>query len=209
MRVLSNKARKIPRKALRATLSMVLAIVGAIVALSGAGMAHASTADATTAQEPTGRIVYFKMHSVGFDARVAAAHGYEVRTGANGKQYSVPKGASASATPFNNVTGDCGESWVFESGIGNSSVQLDTGYAVYTNVVSRQWRVILDDNGGESTKNYSGGATGAYWAVLPIIRGLTKGPGYAHIRSNGSNFAILTDGNVCYSGGPSASTTIY
>jgi hypothetical protein len=149
------------------------------------------------------------MHSIGFDASVAAAHGYEIRTGPDGKQYSVRKGASAYASPFGVVSGNCGTSWVWEDGIGNSSVSLDTGYNVYTAVVSRQWRVVLDDNGGESTQNFSGGATSAYWDDPRTVRGLTRGPASAHIRSNGSNFAILDDGNVCYSGGPSDSTTIY
>jgi len=150
------------------------------------------------------------MHSVGFDASVAAAHGYEIRTGPNGKQYSVPKGSPrATVSPFSNITGNCGESWVFEDGIGNASVSLDTGYAVYTAVVARQWRVVLSDNGGQSTQNFSGGGTGAYSAWIKTIGGLTRGPGSAVIRSNGSNFAILRDGNVCFSGGPSDSTTIY
>jgi hypothetical protein len=174
------------------------------------GTVHASTLGATDAQASTRHRVYFEMHSVGFDAGVAAAHGYEIRTSPDGKQYSVPKGSpSGAVSPFNNVTGNCGESWVFEDGIGNASVSLDTGYAVYTAVVARQWRVVLDDNGGESTQNFSGGGTGAYSAWIKTIRGLTRGPGFAFVRSDGSNFAILKDGNVCFSGGPSDSTTIY
>ncbi|MEV7042320.1 hypothetical protein [Amycolatopsis sp. NPDC051061] len=185
------------------------AAIGAAVALSTAGVAYASTPDVAGAQAPATHRVHSTMRSVGFDAEVAAAHGYEVRTAPGGQQYSVPKGTAAgNVGVFNIVTGKCGSSWVYVSGIGNAQVQLDTGFSVYANVVSRQWRVGLSDNGGTSTQNFSGGATGAISAWTRIVGGLTRGPGSAFIRSNGSNFAILTDGNVCYSAGPSDSTTI-
>jgi hypothetical protein len=185
----------------------LMAKAAVIVAVAGLGvLGSVSTASAET---HTGRLVYTAMHSAGFDANVAAAHGYEIRTTADGKQYSVLKGAADNVTPFNVVTGDCGRSWVWEDGVGSARVLLDTGFNVYTSTVGRQWNVILDDNGGTSTQGFSGGATGAYWDSSRTVGGLTRGPGYAHINSNGSNFAILSDGNVCYSGGPSDSTTIY
>ena len=190
-----------------ARLWSLVSKAAALVAVAALGvLGSMSTAMAATHTE---HLVYTTMHSVGFDASVAAAHGYEIRTTSDGKQYSVPRGAPAAVAPHNVVSGDCGRSWVWEDGIGNAAVSLDTGFNVYTATVGRQWNVILDDNGGTSTQGFSGGPTGAYWDSSRTVGGLTRGPGYAHINSNGSNFAILIDGNVCYSGGPSDSTTIY
>jgi hypothetical protein len=111
------------------SLASKAAVLVAAVALGVLG--SMSTAAAAT---HTGHRVYTTMHSVGFDASVAAAHGYEIRTTPDSKQYSVPKGASAVVTPHNVVGGDCGTSWVWEDGIGNLSVSLDTGFNVYTGV---------------------------------------------------------------------------
>lgn len=58
------------------------------------------------------------MHVVGFDATVAKAHGYQVRTSADGRQYSVRIGMAAAVSPDNQVGGNCGFSYVYEYGIG-------------------------------------------------------------------------------------------
>ncbi|WP_143267985.1 hypothetical protein [Amycolatopsis alba] len=155
------------------------------------------------------RVVEGEMHIGRFDAAVAEAHGYEIRTSPDGTQYSVRKGAPADAVPMNEVDGTCGRSWVWEDGIGNASVVLRTGFHVRRDVVARSWRVQLNDDGGTSTQQFSGGSSGPYWEEIRVVPGLTRGTGYAVVRSNGSNFAILTDGAVCFSGGPSAKTTIY
>ncbi|WP_406639179.1 hypothetical protein [Amycolatopsis sp. WGS_07] len=145
-----------------------------------------------------------------FDATVAAAHGYEIRTNPDGTQYSVRKGAQAGLPPANVVTGDCGRSWVWEDGIGHLRVRLSTGFFVRLPTVSRSWDVTLDDNGGESTQPFSSGfPSDRFWNEDRTVPGLTAGPGYAVVRGGGANFAILVDGAVCYSGGPSASTTIF
>ncbi|WP_406635007.1 hypothetical protein [Amycolatopsis sp. WGS_07] len=180
---------------LTAFSAVVLGAVGSLAAAAPAGAAP--------------HRVETVMHIGRFDAAVAAAHGYEIRTYPNGTQYSVPKGAPAGLAPHNVVTGDCGRSWVWEDGIGNASVHLDTGFNVRTAVIGRSWTVTLDDNGGESTQGFSGGPSGAYWDEGRNVGGLTRGPGYAVVKGGGGNFAILIDGGVCYSGGPSASTTIY
>src|SRR5437763_5702389 len=149
------------------------------------------------------------MYIGGFDAAVAAAHGYEIRMMPDGRQYSVRKGAPAGFAPHNVVPGDCGRSWVWEDGIGNASVHLDTGFNVRDAVWARSWDVTLDDRGGESSQPFSGGSSGPYWEEGRNVGGLTRGPGSAVVKGGGGNFAILVDGGVCYSGGPSASTTIY
>ncbi|SEC43327.1 hypothetical protein SAMN04489729_1562 [Amycolatopsis lurida] len=181
------------------------AVCSTVVAAAGLGVAGAAPAGAAGST----RVVEGEMHIGRFDAAVAEAHGYEIRTRSDGTQYSVRKGAPADALPMNVVEGNCGRSWVWEDGIGNASVRLNTGFHVRNAVAARSWRVQLDDNGGTSTQPFSGGASGAYWDETRIVPGLTRGPGYAVVRSDGSNFAILTDGAVCFSGGPSASTIIY
>ena len=178
--------------------------------LGAVGLAVLGTGAPAGAAAPTApRRVEGAMHIGRFDAAVAAAHGYEIRSYPDGTQYSVPRGATAGFAPANVVTGDCGRSWVWEDGIGNASVHLDTGFNVRLPVVGRSWDVTLDDNGGESTQPFSGGPSGSYWDEGRNVGGLTRGPGYAVVKGGGANFAILIDGGVCYSGGPSAGTTIY
>lgn len=186
------------------------AMIGAVLTLLVAGAAPASASGAehnstTTFQQ---RIVV-PMKSAGFDAKVAAANGYEIRKTRSGQQYSVRKGTPrGSEALFDIVNGTCGTSWVFVSGIGNAKVQMETGYSVLMNVLSRSWRVVLVDNGGASTHSFSGGATGAVAGWTKEVSGLTRGDAFAVINNNGSNFAVLANGRICRSGGPSDRTII-
>ena len=175
--------------------------------VAGAAPASASAAehDSITFQQ---RIV-IPMKSAGFDAKVATANGYEIRTTGSGQQYSVPKGTPrGSEALFDIVNGTCGTSWVFISGIGNAKVQMETGYSVLMNVLSRAWRVVLVDNGGSSTHSFSGGATGAVADWTKVVSGLTRGDAFAVMNNNGTNIAILANGRICRSGGPSDRTII-
>jgi hypothetical protein len=177
----------------------------AVTITSAAASAGAATAphSATVVHEITAA-----MHVVGFNKKVAAEHGYVIRTAPDGRQYSVKKGSPVTVSPANVVTGPCGYSYIYEYGIGNRAIELYTGFSVILPEVGGSWRVRLSDRGGTSFKGYgvSPSANGI-WQIDRVIGGLTRGPAQATVVS-GSSFAILDNGEVCTSGGPTDFTTI-
>jgi hypothetical protein len=179
------------------------AVVLTSVAASAATSAPRTPVTSSTAVTATA------MHVTGFDASVAAAHGYVIRTAADGKQYSAKQGAAApAATPENVVGGNCGYSYVYEYGIGNRAIELYTGFSVIAPEVGGHWQVRLHDRGGTSFRNYNVQPSGnGIWQIDQVIGGLTRGPAQA-IVSSAASFTILDNGAVCYSGGPSDTTTI-
>jgi hypothetical protein len=78
------------------------------------------------------------MQVVGFDRKVAAAHGYEIRADGSGKEYSVKAGAPADAQPLNTLPGVCGTSMVQVTPIGNRQALIQTGFDVHTTDVARR-----------------------------------------------------------------------
>ncbi len=68
-----------------------IAIIAATVA--SASVAQAGSASAATNAVPRAVKVVIPMHITGFDAAVARAHGYVIRTGPGGRQYSVKAAA--------------------------------------------------------------------------------------------------------------------
>lgn len=187
-----------------AAVAVLLAAVGAAVSIPAQASA-ASVASAPTPQLL--RSIATPMHVGGFDPAVARAHGYEVRTSPDGTQYPVKSGSSATVTPDNVVSGDCGFSYVYEYGIGNRAVELYTGYSVVSSVYQWYWQVRLDDRGGSSYRNWEGGANNGIWQVDQVVGGLTRGGARATVISYNS-VAFLDNGWICYSGGPFATTTI-
>lgn len=187
-----------------AAVAVLLAAVGAAVSIPAQASA-ASVASAPTPQLL--RSIATPMHVGGFDPAVARAHGYEVRTSPDGTQYPVKSGSSATVTPDNVVSGDCGFSYVYEYGIGNRAVELYTGYSVVSSVYQWYWQVRLDDRGGSSYRNWAGGANNGIWQVDQVVGGLTRGGARATVISYNS-VAFLDNGWICYSGGPFATTTI-
>jgi hypothetical protein len=156
-------------------------------------------------------VVKVGMHVVGFNAKIAAAHGYVIRRAADGQEYAVKKGIRPADNPV--VSGNCGVSYVYEYGIGNSAVELYTGYSVeydgVTAVIESGWRVQLDDRGGTSYKSWNPAGTPAngIWQVDLVVGRLTKGGARATVNP-GNSFVILANGAYCSSGGPWSSTTI-
>jgi hypothetical protein len=180
--------------------TLVLASISTAALVAWATPAGAATAPVTT--------VTTDMHVIGFDAAVAAAHGYEIRTGADGRQYSVKKeSADGTVNPLNVVSGNCGISYVYEYGIGNRAIELYTGYSVIRDVVRWHWQVRLDDRGGSSYRNYAGGVNLGIWQVDQVIGGLTRGGARATVMS-GQSYTVLDTGAVCVSGAPFDDTTI-
>jgi hypothetical protein len=147
------------------------------------------------------------MHVVGFDAAIAIANGYEVRTAPDGRQFPVTAGADLADTPLNVVGGNCGFSYVYEYGIGNRAVELYTGYSVIAPVYQWHWTVRLDDRGGSSYRHFDGGFNWGIWQTDRVVGGLTRGGARATV-IRGLSVAFLVNGWVCYSGGPYSDTYI-
>ncbi|MEU3764812.1 hypothetical protein AB0E55_07075 [Amycolatopsis keratiniphila] len=154
---------------------------------------------------PVGEVVEVVMNAVGYDADVATANGYEVRTRPDGIQYSVKRGTPAEVIPMDVVSGNCGRSWMWLDGIGGRSVRINTGFHVRDAVSTFSWTATLSDT-GETTKHDFPGFYDAdgYVDLNRIVGDLSVG--YARATVYGfpfRNYAVLVDGTVCYSGGPS------
>ena len=157
---------------------------------------------------PDGTRVTAPMTIIGFNAAVAKAHGYVIRTDAQGRQYSVKAGAPNVVSPDNTVYGNCGSSYLYEYAIGLDQVDIQTGFNVNTPAVAYWWEYSMRDGGGTSSHTRAGGlAARRSWGDDERWGALTRGPASAWVDS-GSD-AILENGDVCTSGGPSDSTTIY
>jgi hypothetical protein len=182
-----------------------------ICAVATIAMGVTSASAATSAPRAPTNVtkVTEAMHVVAFDEQVAAAHGYEIRTAPDGTQYSVSKGSLAgTASPDGVVEGPCGVSYVYEYGIGNRAVELYSGFSVILPEVGGHWQIRLSDRGGTSFKNYNVAPSGnGIWQFNQVVGGLTKGPAQATV-VGAASFTILDNGAVCYSGGPTATTTI-
>lgn len=193
---------------LAAVTGAVCAAATAIAAM--ALPANAAPAHAQAASSAAVRVVKVTvpMKIVGFDEAVAKAHGYVIRTDAQGRQYSVKAGAAANPTPDNRVYGNCGDSWLYELAVGNHAVDIRTGFDVNTPAVAYWWKYWMRDLGGTSSHTFAGGlAFRNTWDDDSRWGALTPGPANAWVDS-GSD-AILDNGDVCVTAGPADSTTIY
>jgi hypothetical protein len=170
----------------------------ALIAVVGSPASAAPAAPATH-EQATGT-----MHIVRFDAKVAAAHGYEIRIGENGRQYSVKVGTAAGAgtvSPANQVDGNCGSSYVYYTARGNSSASISTGFNLFYPADSYWWFVRINDAGGQNNHIYAGGLGGSYgWSVFDVVGGLSHG--YSQATVSTASSALLVNGGVCTSGGP-------
>jgi hypothetical protein len=194
-----------------AVIGAVFAAAMPLAATAQAVPANASSVQArTTASSaaPHAVRVTVPMKIVGFDAAVARAHGYVIRTDSHGRTYSVKVGAAATATPDNTVYGNCGSSYLYEYAVGNHAVDIQTGFSVNTPAVAFWWRYWMHDLGGTSSHTFGGGLDFRYsWADDSRWGALTRGPASAWVDS-GSD-AILDNGDVCSTAGPRDSTVIY
>jgi hypothetical protein len=157
---------------------------------------------------PDGTRVTVPMTITGFNAAVAKAHGYTIRTNAQGRQYSVKSGTADAVGPNNVIDGNCGSSYIYEYAVGNHAVDIQTGFNVNTPAVAYWWKYWMRDGGGTSSHTHGGGlALRPGWSDDERWGALT--PGFATSWVDTGSDAILDNGGVCTSGGPSASTTIY
>jgi hypothetical protein len=178
---------------------------GASAAPPTAATQPAAVAQAT-AVPPKGAVLV-GMKVTGFNAEVARANGYIVKTDAQGQQYSVKPGvAEERAIPV--IWGNCGMSWIYYNAIGNSSASINTGFSLYWPAVSYWWFVRINDAGGQNNHIWAGGLNRLYgWSAYKNVPGLSHGLSVATVSTASS--AILADGRVCTSGGPSDLDNVY
>ncbi|HEY9673814.1 MAG TPA: hypothetical protein V6D11_20400 [Waterburya sp.] len=165
---------------------------------------------------PSEKSIVSKMYVERFDAKVAASNGYEIKTLSDGRQYSVLKNPSTSqpsasngvVTASNVVKGNCGESWIYFNAIGNLQGSLSTGFRVKAPAISYGWRVDVTDQVGVGTLRWGGLLFRSAWQGTKRTQSGAKGYAIAKVNPSGS-YALLSDGSICVSGGPSASTRYY
>lgn len=190
------------------------AVIGALALALTPTAANAATSTAETTRE------YFTMAVGGYDATVAEANGYQIITNGDGTQESVPVTAAAKAraaaqptvrdrladvgevTPYDEVVGDCGLSYLDGSKGANDTISYETGFVVRDAVSSFTWNVTATGFLTSGSKSYSGGPGDAEWGVADTV--VAVGPGTAFVPGvSAAAAATLIDGSVCYSGGPS------
>jgi hypothetical protein len=196
------------------TLSKMFATVAAIALSAGLSAGTALAATAPVAAKPASQKVHevrivMPMKVVGFDAKVAKAHGYEIRT-YHGRQYSVKIGTPRSVIPNVTVGGNCGSSYIDYNAQGNRVVFMETGFHVYLTATNYSWWVYLLDNGGLSNHHWWGIFLLPHqnWGTSALYGGMTPGGSSAWV-STPSSYADLISGARCISGGPTDYTWIY
>lgn len=187
------------------TAGIALAVglsAGTALAASPAGGSHAP-------RIPREIRVVTQMKVAGFDAQVAKAHGYQIRTDSAGRQYAVKIGAAPGATPDVTVGGDCGTSYMDYFAQGNRTVLMESGFHVPLTITDFSWTVFMLDNGGLSKHHWGTVLLLPHlnWATSQLYAGMTPGPSSAWVSTD--SYADLIDGERCYSAGPTDYTTIY
>ncbi|SBT66661.1 hypothetical protein GA0070622_3687 [Micromonospora sediminicola] len=216
------------RRRTRLSASALLAL-----ALATAGV-PALTTPAAAAPGAVAKTDRLGMGLVGFDAKVAEAHGYRVVTLPDGSQSSVPAdkataategryvpehgvlkpGSSMSTNSYGAATGECGSSWVGLDPRGGGRATLTTGMTLVQasgGPWDIHWHVDISDNGGHSTQNYDEydgyySGLGLSWAASARTLNLTRG--WANATVTWGSFTITEAGWLCYSYSPTTSTTI-
>jgi hypothetical protein len=195
-------------------LSKMFATAAAIALSAGlsAGPAMAGAAPVTTS--PVSQKVHevrieIPMRVVGFDAKVAKAHGYEIRT-YHGRQYSVKIGTPRNVIPNVTVYGNCGYSYIDYNAQGNHVVFMETGFHVYLTATNYTWWIYMLDNGGLSSHHWAGVFLLPHlnWGTSALYGGMATGGSSAWV-STPSSYVDLISGARCISGGPTDYTYIY
>jgi hypothetical protein len=199
------------------------AVIGAASTILVGGIATAASAAVpagTSLAQPQADSVMVTqpMHIVRFDAAVAKAHGYDVRTDAQGQQYAVPtgtkSGAFVEAVPYNRVTGNCGASWMYYNAIGHRATKprymanFNSGYQVSRPTIAGHWLMYFQDRAGIGLITKLGATHGtAYWNDAETTYHSLTGASQAWVSTD--SWVMLNNGAICTSGGPSASTVLY
>lgn len=178
------------------------ALLAAVVSLVGLSAATAGTASA--AQAPFTVRITDPMRVVGFDAAVARAHGYTVKTAPDGHQYALAKGALQPATT---VDGNCGSATLDYTATGGKAATVYTGFTVDDGAWEFNWSVAVTDDAGVGTENWGDPlASRTQWYDTWITHHSVTGYSFATVTSGA---ALLDNGDVCAAAPVSASTTLY
>ncbi len=151
------------------------------------------------------------LHIVSINAAVAKAHGYVVRTAPNGLRYSVKasaRGAAAAPTPLNEVTGDCGDSYLYYYAVGGKEAYVDTGWNVTPAAAwDYSWTVAVVDNAGTGRNSWGGFLAGDWnWATDWLTKHSVTGYSWAEVVSGEVS---LLNGDECSSLNPWDWTNLY
>ncbi|MFF7993400.1 hypothetical protein ACFZDG_26840 [Kitasatospora xanthocidica] len=216
------------------------ATAAAVAALTAATMA--ATTPSATAAEATPAVSHVHgeagLRLTGYDAAVAEAHGYVIKTTADGMQYTVRK----NATPAEDVTAQakavalwgksvkpapgvaaqpashdewndvCGKAWLDGDAVGGRAIKVSSGFNLLPGqaAVFYYWHVHAVDGGGVS--NHAWGPSGLWdrqeWHGTWAPGGLTMGSAYTRLDSD-TSYATLDDGSVCHPATLTVYYTIY
>lgn len=194
---------------------LAMGIMGSVQAASAATPQATATGSPRAVGAPGGTAkVTTGMYYSGFDAAVAKAHGYVIRTNAAGLQYSVKIGSNVSPGSDPVKYGACGASYVYYSAFGARSkspkygASFETGYTVDGLAVEGNWTLDVADNAGVGALFYGAAAngTGAWSASGDTWHSVT---GYSYAEVNTSSWVLLENGGFCTSAGPWDSTSLY
>lgn len=149
------------------------------------------------------------MDVVGYNWATAEANGFKVVTDEHGNESSVPVTSEAKAlleahanrgiskAGYDEVTGDCGMSWVGLRKDGNT-LEIGTGYSVYLPVWERHWGVVGGGLGGTFDAAFNGSRSDESWSGY--TNRTLSGGGWGHVAIG--SFVELWNGAICYSGNP-------
>jgi len=182
--------------------SLAVVLTAALFAVaSGVSPATASTVPAA----PATTMVRVPMKVVGFDAKVAAAHGYALRKEANGATELVNV-RTGSVVPQDTVKGNCGYSWYYLSNRSASTWTFWTGfyiYPIYGAAYDYTWHTHVTGPAGYSQSDDFGGLleARARWESKNE-RFHAFGARGTYVGAVTSGHAITLLGFVCYTGYP-------
>jgi hypothetical protein len=161
-----------------------------------------------------GVLVKTGMQIVGFDAAVAAAHGYRIRVDAHGVRYTARRGSTASPDADPRVWGSCGDSYIYYKAVGSRRASphyeatYDTGYDVIDLVWDGYWQASFVDADGVGTLSWKYAANGTpSWSTSGYTFHTPTGYSWAEV--DPSSWVELDNGAVCTSLGPWDDTTLY
>jgi len=179
-------------------------VFAAALFAAASGVTPATASPVPTA--PATTMVRVPMKVGGFDAKVAAAHGYALRKEANGATELVNV-RTGSMVPQNQIDGNCGYSWYYLSNRSASTWTFWTGfhiYAIYGAGVDYTWHTHVAGPAGYSQSDDFGGilALKNTWeSKNKRFHAFGARGTYSGVVSSGH--AVTDLGFVCYTGHPS------
>lgn len=153
----------------------------------------------------------------GFNTAVANADGYRVVVLSNGEEASVPVSSpivngspgSTVVQPDSTIYRDCGYSWMYMDSWSPLQYVPLTGFVVNTPAIDYSWNLVI--SGPYNYENHLG-----YGGALAFDTSWSNGAPEIPVDDAGyyngevvssTSYAILDNGGVCFSGGPS--DTVY